>query len=221
MVGWTPFHGWMAFDELAEDRGLTRAFAIGYRLTNDPKDAWTRRLNSFKAKQREALRGGAAMMGSAVPGLVGGLGLDVSKTVFVPALSSDETVASENGVLWRLAHYCAKVARAGFVGDAITKNAHERLHMYSDAHKRRGILDDADFRSKRMPMGNVLIFDDFITRGATMSHIAGAMLGSNRGLRIFGVALGKTERRSYWQKSGVEISNEHVPQRWKRIWQDV
>ena len=161
-------------------------------------------------------------MGKAVPCLVKGLGLDTSKTVFIPALSSWETVASENGVLWLWTKHCAKVAHAEFLGDRITKKAHERLHMYPDAERRRGILDGADFRSKRIRADNVLILDDFITRGATMSHIAAAMLERNRRLRIYGVALGKTERRSYWRdRFGVEISNEHVPQRWERIWKNA
>lgn len=220
MLGWNAFHDWMAFDALDENFGLTRAFTVGYRFTDDRADAWTRRLNGFKEKQVRALRGGAAVMESAVPGLVRGLGLDASKTVFVPALSSGETVASENGVLWRLTWYCAQVARTGFAGNSITKNAHERLHKYSNADRRREILDAAEFRSERIQADNILIFDDFITRGATMSHIAQAILESNRRVRIYGVALGKTERRSYWQGRGVEISNDHVPQRWERIWRE-
>ena len=32
MPGWSEFHGWMAFDELSEDDGVTRAFTIGLPL---------------------------------------------------------------------------------------------------------------------------------------------------------------------------------------------
>ena len=221
MPRWNAFHDWMAFDILDEGHGLTRAFTIGYRLTDDRADPWTRRFNGFKDKRLAALRGGAEVMGSAVPSLVRGLGLDAANTVFVPALSSGETVASENGVLWRLTHYCAAMAQVGFVGDAITKRAHERLHRYSNVDRRREILDGAEFRSGRIGAVNIVAFDDFITRGATMSHIAQAILAANRGVRIYGVALGKTERRSYWQRFDVEISNAHVPQRWERIWNEA
>ena len=220
MPRWNPYHGWMAFEDLDEDYGLTRAFTIGYRLTDDQADPWTRRFNGFKDKRQAALRGGETVMGTAVPGLVRALGLDGENTVFVPALSSGETVASEHGVLWRMTHYCAGMAGAGFVGDAISKRAHERLHRYFNADRRREILDDAHFRSGRIGAENIVLFDDFITRGATMSHIAQAILAANRGARVYGVALGKTERRSYWRRFDIEISNDHVPQRWERIWRE-
>ena len=69
MAHWKPFHGWMAFEDLDQGCGLTRAFMIGYRFTDDPSDEWTRRFNRFKAKRPPALHGGAAVMGRAVPRL--------------------------------------------------------------------------------------------------------------------------------------------------------
>ena len=222
MPGWTKFHGWMAFNELDENYGLTQAFTIGYRLTDDQYDPWTARFNAFKNGNRLARRRAAALMQKAVPDLVKGLGLDTSKTVFIPALSSSETIASEKGVLCLLTKCCAKVAQAGFVRDAIKKKAHEKLHNISDAASRTNILDDAEFRSRKIPADNVLILDDLITRGATMSHIAAAMLERNRRLNIYGVALGKTERRSFWKdRCDVVISNDHVPKRWERIWENA
>ncbi|MYD15232.1 MAG: phosphoribosyltransferase [Gemmatimonadetes bacterium] len=223
MLGWSEFHGWMAFDELSQDDGVTRAFTIGYRLTDDREDPWTARFNAFKEKERVALRGAAAMMRDAVPCLVGGLvedfGLDRTKTVFVPALSSGETVASPRGVLWRLTQFCAGRAAVRFAGDRITKKAHEKLHMHTDAASRTAILAAADFTSEAIRADNVLILDDFITSGNTMSHLAGAILKRNPGLRIFAVALGKTERIRYWrERHGVDISNEHVPPKWERSW---
>ena len=221
MPSWSAFHGWMAFDRLSENDGLTRAFTIGYRLTDDPDDPWTARFNAFKQKETAALRGGAAMMRAAIPGLVRGLELDTSRTVFVPALSSGETVASPGGVLWRLTRFCAKGVATGFARDRITKEPHERLHMQPDAASRTAILTAADFRSKEIRADSVLVLDDFITRGATMSHIARAILKRNPGLRVFAVALGKTERCSHWRKYGVEISNDHIPPRWKRSWMNA
>ncbi len=161
-------------------------------------------------------------MRDAVPKLVSGLGLDTSKTIFIPALSSDETVASPDGVLWRLTQYCATCAGVRFEGDRITKKAHEPLHKHTDAAQRTAILAAADFRSREVFADNVLILDDFITRGATMSHIAAAILKRNRGLRVFAVSLGKTERRGYWrEKYDVTLSNEHIPPQWERRWMNA
>ncbi len=209
----------MAFDSLSANAGLTRAFTIGYRITDDPTDPWTSRFNAFKNLERNALRGGDAMMREAVAELIAGIGLDASRTVFLPSLSSGETVASPHGVLGRLAKRCAAGVGAKFASDRITKKAHEKLHLHSDAAKRRAILSNADFRAQGIHADNVVIVDDFITRGDTMSHVAQAIRKRNSGLRIYAVALGKTERRQYWrERFGAELSNEHVPLRWRRIW---
>lgn len=220
MAHWKSFRGWMAFDRLDEGVGLTRAFTIGYRFTDDRADPWTRRFNRFKEKNRTALLGGAAVMSDAVPRLVSGLRLDPASTVFVPALSSRETIASDAGVLWRLARLCARAAQVQFVGDAVTKKVHEPLHMYRNVGRRHEILSGADFRSKKIAADSILIFDDFITRGATLSHIAQAMQESNQQAKIYGVALAKTDRRSFWQSRGLEISNDHVPEQWDSMWRE-
>ena len=222
MANWRAFHGWMAFDDLDQGYGLTRTFTIGYRFTDDSSEDWTKRFNRFKEKRRKALRGGATLMGSAVPHLVRRLGLDASRTMFVPALSSRETVASEDGVLWRLTRYCAQAADARFAGDAITKEAHDPLHRFFRADRRREILDAAEFRSRRIRRAdNVLVFDDFITTGNTLSHIAQAILEANPRASVYGIGLSKTERLAYnRERFGRELSNDHVPAKWEHKWKE-
>jgi len=221
MAHWKPFHGWMAFRYLDVNAGLTRSFTIGYRFTDDGADGWTARFNKFKAKRQAAIRGGVNLMRTAVPLLVRRLGLDPSRTVFVPALSSSETVASEKGVLSVLTRCCAKAANAGFALDAITKKPHRPLHNIYNSGRRREILDEADYKSRRIRAENILIFDDFITRGDTLSHIAQAIHEANRGVNVYGVGFGKTERRAYHRdRFGVEISNDHVPEKWETLWEE-
>ncbi len=95
MPNWNEFHGWKAFDQLDELVGLTHAFTIGYRFSDYSADVWTHRFNQFKNKQPTALRGGSAVTMNAIPGLLDGPGLSASSTTFVPALSSNEIVASD------------------------------------------------------------------------------------------------------------------------------
>ena len=219
MDRWQEFHGWMAFDRLPEGYGLRRAFTIGYRLTDMREDKWTGRFNRFKAEERNALRGGAAVMGVASRDLMEGLGWEGARTVFVPALRSGEEKASREGILWRLTKYCAKQAGTGFVGDALSKQPHQSLHSSFNADDRREILSGAKYTAGRVEGERIVIFDDLITRGATMSHIAHAIMRANRGVKVYGVALGKTERVEYnWENFGVELSNEHVPDGWDSIW---
>ena len=119
-----------------------------------------------------------------------------------------------------VARRCAEASGTVFVGDALSKEAHKPLHTVSDAYERQEILDEATFRSEPVGADSVVVFDDLITRGDTLSHIARAILTANRSVKVYGVALGKTERRSFQQDVyGIEISNDHVPKKWKKAWQ--
>lgn len=168
MTDWDHVKGWMELINLDVGEGLTSCFTIGYRFTDDRADKWTARFNRFKCSQSvnsTAFYGAIRLMGVSVPILVDELGLRNSKTVFLPALSSGETIASKNGVVSCMTRHCARKANLGFKQDAITKKVHTPLHRFSKADKRREILDNADYKSKRMRAENILIFDDFITRG--------------------------------------------------------
>ena len=166
-----------------------------------------------------ALEGAVTMMKTAVQDLVEGLDLDTSRTIFVPALSSGETVASKSGRIPVLARQCAEAVGASFVRDAIKKQAHEPIHDVRGAGGRRAVLDKAGYAADGIAARNILVFDDFITRGDTLSHIAQAILMSNPRATVYGVALGKTERRDYHRiRFGIEISNDHVPHKWNTLW---
>lgn len=220
MPQWQPFHGWMAFRYLDVNAGLAGSYTIGYRLTDDGADDWTARFNRFKAKNQGAFRGGVNLMKTAVPILLKQLGLNASRTVFVPALSSSETVASEKGILSAMTRLCAEAAKTGFVLDTITKKPHKPLHDVYDAGRRREILDEAEYKSGRIKTENIFVFDDFITRGDTLSHVAQAIHEANQGVSVYGIGLGKTERRSYHRdRFSAEISNDHVPTEWETLWE--
>lgn len=207
--------------------GLVSSFVIGYRFTDDNEgnDKWTNRFKKFK-RETKAMVYGAAVYGAfnlmkiAVPALMNHLELDESRTTFIPALSSSETVTSERGVLSVMARVCAKSANANFIGNAITKKTHHPLHLSGNAERRREILDEADYKSGRIKAENILIFDDFITRGETLSHIARAIHKANSGVRVYGVGLGKNERRSYLRQYGFEISNDRIPEQWDDFWEE-
>ena len=147
------------------------------------------------------------------------LGIDESRTTFIPALSSSETVASERGFLSVMTSACAKAANVDYVRNAITKETHHPLHRSGNAEKRREILDEANYKSVRIEAETILIFDDFITRGETLSHIAQAIHKANSKVRVYGVCLGKNESRSYLeQQYGIEISNDRIPTKWDDLW---
>ena len=222
MTDWKPFHDWMELKNLDVQKGLTNCFTIGYRFTDHGTDKWTARFNRFKFANSvcsAAIYGAITLMKVSVPILVDSLTLKSSKTVFIPALSSSETIASKNGVISNMTRLCAKEANIDFVRDAITKQEHTPLHRYSKAETRKEILDNANYKSKRINAENILIIDDFITRGDTLSHIAQAIHETNPGISVYGVALAKTDRCAFHREwYGKELSNNHVPRKWETLW---
>ena len=222
MTDWNPFKGWMELTNLRVHEGLTSCFTIGYRFTDHASEKWTARFNRFKYEKSAhstAIYGAKNLMRVSVLNLVDSLALKSSKTVFMPALSSCETIASKNGVISNITHLCAKEANMDFVRDAITKEEHTPLHRYSNAATRKEILDKANYKSERIKAENFLIIDDFITSGDTLSHMAQAIHETNPGTSVYGVALAKTDRREYHKKwYGKELSNDHVPCKWETLW---
>lgn len=219
MSDWKLFHGWMKFQELSANAGLACSYTIGYRVTDDRHEDWTARFNRFKVPDGAAVYGGVNMMRVTVPLLMHHLRLDSPTTVFVPALASHETVASKKGALSAMTHVCAKKTKAGFVSDAITKKAHRPLHKIRGFEKRSEILDEAEYKCKIINAENIFVFDDFITSGNTLSHIAQAIHKTNQKINVYGVGLGKTERRNHLKGPyGSETPNSHVPKKWEELW---
>jgi len=206
MSGWQPFADWMRFQDLdgAEGR-LAGAFTIGYKITDDTGEHWTSRFVRFKAKERSAIWGGYRLLWEAVPPLIGALGLNPAKTVFVAALSSGETQASADGVIPKIAQKCAEKIGARFELGALSKQVHSPIHGIYGASARNAELDKAAYTAQPVRAHTIVVFDDFITRGATLSRIAQAFSAVNEGGLIYGVALAKTERRSPLQKSASRI----------------
>ena len=219
MPAWQPFHGWMRFDHLTEKFDFVAAFTIAYRFRDDGNDQWTARFNRFKDGKRNALRAGSVVFNAALPDLLRGLTLNPAQTAFLPVLSSHESVATDKNPLWRIARYCAGNTGASFVGGAVTKNPHPSLHNATDAQEREAILAQAAHHCRRIQALNIFIFDDFVTRGSTLSHTASAIRASNPRTRIYGVSLGKAETLAYHRNTfDRDLSNDHVPLKWNRLW---
>ncbi len=214
MGWWTSYAGWMQW-HLDVSEGVTQAFAIAYRVTDDGAEAWTARLNRFKSKDRAAFAGAIGTMKDAIPQLFSSLKLDMVRTLFVPALSSGETKAAPTGQLPVLARKCADWVGAQFSSDVLSKQPHNPIHGIYTAAGRSAELDKAAYVAQPVKAKNVFVFDDFYTRGDTLSRVAQAILASSPGVSVYGIALGKTDRRSY---SGG-ISNDHVPPRWAELWE--
>lgn len=216
MPGWDQYAGWMGFSRLDDGAGLTAAFTLAYKITDDSSELWSGRFGRIKQKHVSELAGAVAVLREAVPALTKSLGLDMSQTLFIPAISSGESVASDRSFVSLMARASAEAAGGALQLDALSKRPHRPIHGLYQATERGAELDNAQYAAQHVSATHVLIVDDLITRGGTMSRIAQALLRENPSLKIGGIALGKTDRRAYWGN----LTNDHVPARWDTLWRD-
>jgi len=205
----------MGFPRLTRSENLTHSYTLTYKLTDKTGEAWTSRLIRFKNKDQAAIFGAARLLYKAVPDLIKAVGVDVNDTVFVAALSSGETTADPKRAIPFIASESAKLVGARSDIGALSKNVHQKIHNLFSADKRDAELDKAEYEAKKLDATNVFVFDDFITRGATLSKIATAILEQNPKSKVYGVALAKAERVDWCPNP----DNDQVPQRWDQIWQ--
>lgn len=215
MLPWTPIAGWMGFPYLSQSQGISHTYALGYRLTDNSQEPWTERFNRFKLNQKIAVYGGAKLFYGATPSLMQAIDVDMADTVFVPALSSGETTAKASRAIPYITKKCASLVGADFELGALKKNAHKKIHNLYTAEERGAELDKAEYSSAKLQAGHVFVFDDFVTRGDTLSRIALAVLAENPKAKVYGIALAKTERVAWCPNP----TNDQMAAKWGKLWE--
>lgn len=208
--------GWMAFQNLTVCTGLTCSYTIGYRLRDKPNEHWTARFTRFKNNERPALYGGLALFRAAVPHLIKHLNLNPNRVAFIPALSSSETTAAPNRALPQIAKICAQECGVQYHNAALTKQVHQKIHTIYDAQDRAAELEKANYQSTKINADHIFVFDDIITRGDTLSHIAQAILTTNQNAKVYGIAFAKSERIFFCP----DPNNNQVPTHWDKLWEN-
>jgi hypothetical protein len=137
---------------------LDGAYTIGYRITDDGADPWTARFNRFKAKDAEAVVGGAVAVCGGTSGLLAALGVNPADAIFVPALGSGETRAAADGQMALLAGQAAKASGARFELNALSKLLHKPIHGLFNAGEREAELDKGAYAAGKLPAKNVFVF---------------------------------------------------------------
>jgi len=215
VVNWNPLAGWMAFPQLSQSAGITHAYALGYKLKDDSQEPWTKRFSRFKENESGAVFGAARLLYGAVPALIEATQVDLSDTVFVAALSSGETTAKANRAIPYIASHCAVSLGTRFQLNALQKNPHKKIHTFFSVDERNAELDKAKYVSAKLGARNVFVFDDFITRGDTLSRIALAILEANPKAKVYGVALAKNESVAWCPNP----TNDQMPAKWDKLWE--
>ena len=215
------FHNLLRLDALTFSDGVSAAFFLGYRLEDRSGDLWSDRFTKFKFEPDDVSSAGAArLMVHAARILVYGLGLSVSRTVFAPALRSAERSADPNGVPAMIAQRCAEVAGCRYEPGLLQKNVNLPTGRGAlDPAFRVLLAENADYRSASTDADTVIIVDDFVATGKTLSLAARAILERNPCTTVYGLALAKPE----WHGLMLDwydtiANNDHIPHQWNDIW---
>ena len=198
---------------------LDSIYCFGYRIGTSMDDEWTVRINKFKQGRERDIRKAIRTLRTASPSLFERIGINPETTAVIPVLGSQETSANSRSKISRLAKAIADGADAKFMLDCLSKNKHDPLHLQTDRNARDQALNKANYQASEFDhhCENVIIVDDIVTRGKTMSAVANAIHRSNPLVEIFGFALGRHVRRDYLPV-GFDEANAEIPDELAEIW---
>ena len=186
---------------------------VGFRITDRPREKWTRRFNRFKYGEPAAARAATRTFCAAFEDF---LPAGNPRVVVVSSVSSGHIIAEYDTPASRLACALAQSRAWEWRPGVITKDPHPRVSGIASAAERDATVDGVYLAT---PIGGdpglVLVVDDFCTRGATLADIARAVRESNPGWKVQAASLAKVERAAYWKG---ELTNAHIPDSLDAIW---
>lgn len=210
----------MHFGWLDASGSRVPAFTVGWRIEDQPNDPWSQRFIQFKNGHPLGFMGGAFVMKEAVAELLRTRSLNPVETSLTTALSSKNTEADPNSVLYRTGAWVAENLGLTWLPNAFSKQSHRSLKTIFGASER-----DAEVNGKyvcnNVQSKNLIILDDFITRGATLGDMERALRQQGNKVNLFAIALAKHERAGYAAGYGVSVSNAHIPTEWDQVWIDA
>ena len=182
-----------------------------WRILNDnPDHFWYHRLIDFKRGSPVALEGAKKMMSQAVPYLLEKWDINDRSVGMLIAMGHDETRVMLGKPLPILAkHICENLPNIHWYPDLLEKDVHEKSTGQSGARKDQVV--SGKYRCKKLPpdITSVIVMDDLVTRGATLSEIARAVRCQNQSVNIHPIALGKNERRGFLLDD-QDADNKHL-----------
>jgi len=212
-------YDWWLNPSVGIRKHLRGVYCLGYRIGKSEDDPWTVRINSFKNENTSDVRGAVKTLKHAAPSLLKRIGISPETTIVIPVLGSRETRACSKSKVSRLAKSIADGVNAKFELNCLSKNQHESLHLQKGKAARDSALAKANYKASKLDkrLQNVLIIDDIVTRGATMSAVAEAIYHANSSVTIYGFALGRHIRWD-WLRVPFREANSKIPPELARIW---
>lgn len=186
---------------------------VGFRITDRPREKWTRRFNRFKYGEPSAIRAATRTFCAAFEDF---LPAGNPRIVVVSSVSSGQNIVQHDTPASILASALAQSRGWEWLPHHVTKDRHPRITGLPSAAERDAAVDGVYLAAAiGGDPGLVLVVDDFCTRGATLADIARAIRESNPGWKVQAASLAKAERAAYWKS---ELTNAHIPDVLDAVW---
>lgn len=194
------------------------AFALAFRIDDEPDDPWTSRVNRVKfPPQGTSLRSkeaAAAVLVEALNGKItspNGLGV-------VSVLGHNDTATRTGNYLAFIGQAVAQGHGLAWMPDLLTKVKTGELKRAGSPSSRREMIRGAYSAQPCPGFTRIMVLDDFSTSGATLQEISRAIKTANPAVKVKGLILGKHENKAYWKWKGRVISNGHLPSGLADLW---
>lgn len=182
---------------------------LGWYIEDEPDD-WSRKFLLFKGNDRTAVRHAGVASGCLLSKV--DFQVDKKSIAIIPALHSSDVRNDMRSNLSKLAESIAGELGVQFQPNALTKKPHTSLRRIQGGFRERDSTVNGIYKSAIIPgVKLAIVVDDIVTRGSTLGDIARAVIERNKGTRVIGYALGKSERASFARQRSYALSNDHVP----------
>jgi hypothetical protein len=207
----------MAFPTLDGLSDVELVLAVAWRFLDDEADRWTARLSRFKDANPQAVRGACAV----VPDAVAECRLPWRNVVLVGVIPSREWMLPAGSPVAQLGAALGSALRWDWQPELLAKEPHRPLDTIPGASERAAEVAGKYQASATLPSGTraVIILDDLATCGVALTEVARALrVVPGENVPVWGLVVGKDERRTDAALQGFVIDNLHVPAEWGARW---
>jgi len=217
---WVPEGRLMRFPWLDASGGAVPVFTVGWRIMDSP-DEWSNRFMGFKVGRKGYFQAGTVLLKAAVQELVERKGWGGQQIGLATALSSGATAANPHSPLFIAGNWIARQLGLAWVAGAFTKQAHRPLKSLGAGADRDAEVHGKYHCAAVEGIDQLLVLDDFVTRGATLGEMKRALDAQECGLELTGLALAKNERASWAESNCRVLDNTHIPAEWNVLWTEA
>jgi hypothetical protein len=212
MVDWDVLGEMLRFKNL-DSYPSCDVYATFFRLSGAEADAWTKKLMDFKDGYSHAVTGACALLDRVLPAVQ----IQQQPVTIVSAIPSSAERLPPDHFLHRVGAVVAARLGGTWRPDILRKSVHESRHKNSGLSlgQRTAIVTGVYVADTVPEKGTVVIVDDVITSGGTLRDASRAILKANPKLTTIGVAMSKTDRRSFL---GERVNNDHITPETAKVW---